>query len=425
MKNFKDLLSEVAQPKSPEERAFKDQHKIELIKHPVAPDFVHTGEIPGKTKKERLADVKAGEDEKKYDGGAAAKAKPFKMPRNIDESEESGIDRFSDREVKMAIGIASDKRYAGGNMTGAVAAINKLAKGLSRHPQVAAVLQRQNESKESISFKSLMSKISHSEDLLESPQEEVSMMMKQLNFICYASEEIQEYLEIDGLDPEEWWQSKLAQVFSQVKSLYAYAKGNEITNKAIDLDKDDVEGDDDDVMDTDLEAGYINSGMYEEVEEFSQITEKFDLSESKIDVDFVGSDSQKASQEKRFNVKISMHGDGQAFVSGEPRDVWKFAVSHYGDADDAADVHKGLAKSVGVKTESLEKKSSLIEANFKPGNIRLKNGQSVKLDFNDVKALNAMMKGLNPKNRKEMETNMMKDKKGFGEILKFATQAGV
>jgi hypothetical protein len=425
MKNFKDLLSEVAQPKSPEERAFKDQHKIELIKHPVAPDFVHTGEIPGKTKKERLADVKAGEDEKKYDGGAAAKAKPFKMPRNIDESEESGIDRFSDREVKMAIGIASDKRYAGGNMTGAVAAINKLAKGLSRHPQVAAVLQRQNESKESISFKSLMSKISHSEDLLESPQEEVSMMMKQLNFICYASEEIQEYLEIDGLDPEEWWQSKLAQVFSQVKSLYAYAKGNEITNKAIDLDKDDVEGDDDDVMDTDLEAGYINSGMYEEVEEFSQITEKFDLSESKIDVDFVGSDSQKASQEKRFNVKISMHGDGQAFVSGEPRDVWKFAVSHYGDADDAADVHKGLAKSVGVKTESLEKKSSLIEANFKPGNIRLKNGQSVKLDFKDVKALNAMMKGLNPKNRKEMETNMMKDKKGFGEILKFATQAGV
>ena len=109
--------------------------------------------------------------------------------------------------------------------------------------------------------------------------------------------EIQEYLEIDGLDPEEWWQSKLAQVFSQVKSLYAYAKGNEITNKGIDLDKDDddVEGDDD-AVDVELEAGYINSGMYEEVEGLNQITEKFDLSESKIDVDFIGSDSQKASQ---------------------------------------------------------------------------------------------------------------------------------
>ena len=35
------------------------------------------------------------------------------------------------------------------------------------------------------------------------------------------------------------------------------------------------------------------------------------------------------------------------------------------------------------------------------------------------------MKGLNPKNKKEMEYQLMKDKKGFEEILKFATQAGV
>jgi hypothetical protein len=45
----------------------------------------------------------------------------------------------------MAIGIASDKRYAGGNMTGAVNAIEKIKRGLSDHPQVAAVLKRQNE----------------------------------------------------------------------------------------------------------------------------------------------------------------------------------------------------------------------------------------------------------------------------------------
>ena len=54
-------------------------------------------------------------------------------------------ERFSPREIKMAIGIASDKRYAGGNMTGAVKAIDKLKKGLSDHPQVSAVLRRQNE----------------------------------------------------------------------------------------------------------------------------------------------------------------------------------------------------------------------------------------------------------------------------------------
>ena len=52
---------------------------------------------------------------------------------------------FSTKQIKMAIGIASDKRYAGGNMTGAVKQIEKLKKGLSDHPQVAAVLKRQNE----------------------------------------------------------------------------------------------------------------------------------------------------------------------------------------------------------------------------------------------------------------------------------------
>jgi len=55
-------------------------------------------------------------------------------------------DAFSAKEIKMAIGIASDKRYAQGNMTGAVNAIEKISKGLSNHKQVAAVLKRQNES---------------------------------------------------------------------------------------------------------------------------------------------------------------------------------------------------------------------------------------------------------------------------------------
>ena len=52
---------------------------------------------------------------------------------------------YSPKEIKMAIGIASDPRYKGGNMTGATNAIDKIKKGLSDHPKVAAVLRRQNE----------------------------------------------------------------------------------------------------------------------------------------------------------------------------------------------------------------------------------------------------------------------------------------
>ena len=64
---------------------------------------------------------------------------------NIKEEVELDEAKFSPKEIKMAIGIASDKRYAGGNMTGAVKAIEKMKKGLSDHPQVMAVLKRQNE----------------------------------------------------------------------------------------------------------------------------------------------------------------------------------------------------------------------------------------------------------------------------------------
>ena len=40
----------------------------------------------------------------------------------------------------------------------------------------------------------------------------------------------------------------------------------------------------------------------------------------------------------------------------------------------------------------------------------------------DAKVLNDMMKTLSDKNSKEMEMNIMKDKKGFEEILAFARE---
>ncbi len=54
------------------------------------------------------------------------------------------------QQVKQAIGIARDKRYAGGNMTGAVKAMNKLNKGLAQHPAVKKELQKQNEEVEEL-----------------------------------------------------------------------------------------------------------------------------------------------------------------------------------------------------------------------------------------------------------------------------------
>ena len=60
MKSFRQILGEVAQPKSAEERAFKDMHSYETIPHPVALDHQFTGAIGAddlpREKAKRLAD---------------------------------------------------------------------------------------------------------------------------------------------------------------------------------------------------------------------------------------------------------------------------------------------------------------------------------------------------------------------------------
>ena len=60
---------------------------------------------------------------------------------------------FSSQQIKMAYGILNDPRYKQGNYSGAVRAIDKIAKGLSNHPDVANALKRANEEvKEALDF---------------------------------------------------------------------------------------------------------------------------------------------------------------------------------------------------------------------------------------------------------------------------------
>ena len=56
-----------------------------------------------------------------------------------------GYKKYTSKQIKMAVGIAFDKRFVQGNMTGAVKAIEKIAKGLSNIEPVANALRRANE----------------------------------------------------------------------------------------------------------------------------------------------------------------------------------------------------------------------------------------------------------------------------------------
>jgi hypothetical protein len=288
MKNYKDLVSEVAQPKAPEEKRFKDQHTIEVIPHPVAPDHVFTGEIPGITDGKRPADVDNAEAD--YDKAYKSKVdqtlpqrgtgqgKPVAEDSNIvkksiteilgvnkkkkdekkdDESmeegkvpcphcdtkgcdhcegtgyhiKEAGCSDDTLKAEKKPVKKAETKEHkdadAGDNKDSLEPQSHEVKK--PKVSPTAVTIKDSNGKTISLTFKEMLDKVSTEEELLESPQQEIPMMMKQLNFICYASQEIEEYLG-EGQDPEEWWQNKLAEVFSNVKSLYAYAKGDSMVN---------------------------------------------------------------------------------------------------------------------------------------------------------------------------------------------------
>jgi len=256
MKSFKDIFSEVAQPNNPEEQKFKDQHAIQVFDHPVAEPSQFTGEIQGKGRAlKRLSDYVSPEDENAYDQAYKEAVEEIAADEDVSIDQEDDI---SESNFDVAVNA-----------------------------------------------------------LLENPQEEIPMMRQQLAFITYAAREIDDYLQM-GVDPEEWYQNKLAYAFAQMKSLHAYAEGDRAM-----MDRP-----------SDYDDYYYDS----------------------------------------FTRRIA-------------------------------------------KYES-------IEESFKQGKLKLQDGSSVTLKKDDAVALEKMMKSVGSKNRKQMELDLMKDKKSFMDMLKFAKEAG-
>jgi len=108
------------------------------------------------------------------------------------------------KHVKMAIGVASDKRYKQGNYTGAVRTIEKIKKGLSKHPQVAAVLKRQNEAKDPGEY-----------------DQEGDMAKTQLNTIMRNASDLADLLD-DEENLPEWVQNKITKASDYITSAYNY-----------------------------------------------------------------------------------------------------------------------------------------------------------------------------------------------------------
>ena len=139
-----------------------DDDTVRMIKaNPKMKDKILRGLNPKARKEiekalEESLDEKAPKiDDKKFAAHMARNKKAKKMTstqKSLSDiskraNEELDEAKFTDKQIKMAYGVANDKRYKGGNYSGAVRAIEKIAKGLSDHPAVKKVLKRTNENK--------------------------------------------------------------------------------------------------------------------------------------------------------------------------------------------------------------------------------------------------------------------------------------
>ncbi len=381
MKTFKTLVSEVAEPKAGDEKAFKDKHIVTKVGHPVALDHQFTGEIPGTSKSKRRADLEAGEDEKVYE--AMDPVNPKAVKKKFDDRKDKDIDNDGDvdssdeylHKRRKAISKAMKKegnaftkalfaaREAGdktfivagktyncedyddeGNIAEAPQPKWKVAIGKKHYTVIA-----RNTAEADRKAKMLAKKDGNSglpgeiKRMNEDAWEEIPMMMNSLRSMSHNISGISRYLQTTQ-DPEEWFQNKLAGVAKELQTLYSYATA-----------------------------------------EVMSMGEETDLEEAKKPI------SRKTINRALQGMKV------------QPKDKVSVKKAPWDKKEEADQIDEAVK--------------------FKAGMIKLKDGSSMIIKKQDADLLTQMFKDLSPANRKKMEKVAMEDKAGFEEILGFAREA--
>lgn len=199
VKSFKQMVKETVQrPKSPDEQAFLDQHtdNVNVKDYPAK----ESDDLIKKMKKDKTRIADREDDEEVYDQSYTEE------PFDLEEKAESKAQAIS---ARIALAVKRGK-LPKSKLQGASKEMFKMSE---------KDLEDFTKEKKGAPYKV------EEETLSEDPWEEIPMMERQLEFIAYAAEEIMEYLDM-GIDPEEWFQNKLATAHDQIRTLHAYIEGD-------------------------------------------------------------------------------------------------------------------------------------------------------------------------------------------------------
>ena len=406
MKSFKTLISEVAQPRSPEEQAFKDMHTYEVIGHPIALDHQFTGEI-AKPNAARPADQEGSAN---YDTSYA-----YGMKKVMDKimGEEAQLDELS----KKTLGNYIKKSAADMSSKDSL----DMHKGaMKRYKGIVKATDRLTK---------------ESTDLTENPQEEIPMMSQQLDFIAMAAKAIKASLSKGG-DPEEWYQNKLATAHEAIKSLHANIASDVTEGKMADRDALAKAGE---VSKDGKKSVTLKKAPWDKNE--ALVGGQKELDHDK-DGDIDGADfaalraKKKAKTEASCNTPKKMKEEVELDEAGPKIKGDSLKIQRAKDAEHNAamgrtktgrkkperamtSTQKSLAS---MRKEEAELDETLDEA-FKAGIVKFNDGKQVVIKKQDADLLNTMLKDLSPASRKSMTKVAMTDNAGFEEILGFAREA--
>jgi len=134
---------------------------------------------------------------------------------------------YTDKELRQAKGIAFDKRYKGGNMTGAAKAMEKIKKGLSDHPVASKALRQANEENMKDEWLDLFDGVEDFNEIIEmSYKEKFNSMLKKTG------------KSLAGMSPEE-----KKKFFNKVDSAHDAVNENKaFRDAARDYARDDKKG---------------------------------------------------------------------------------------------------------------------------------------------------------------------------------------
>tara|TARA_B110000977_G_scaffold3583_1_gene4963 strand:+ start:763 stop:1977 length:1215 start_codon:yes stop_codon:yes gene_type:complete len=403
MKSFRQVIAEVAQPNSPEEKAFKDQHTYEVASHPVALDAQFTGDIApvegdGSPKAARPADQKGSAN---YD-----LAYPYGMNAAIDgafaEAFAEPVNENAEEEIPM--------------MSQQLDFISMAAKAIKESLKGGGDPEEWYQGKLGTAHDAM--KTLHANIETDSVDESEMATKKALDDASASSKEGKKAVSLKKAP----WEKTEALVGGQ---------------KELDHDKDgDIDGDD--FAKLRAKKKKKNESV-EELEEYSNWKIQHPTKSTKsytVKARNTGEAIKKGHAAAKKAGDMHPASDNRMFkpkhIQKEDLDETTMSALKKGVTTTGTD---GKTRTIFKTTKdnktdergqdkitTNEGTESLDEA-FAQGILKFKDGKQMILKKEDANVLNKMFKKMSSGSVKKMTETAMKDKAGFAEILSFAKEA--